>query len=364
MDRLHTVIMAGGSGTRFWPASRRNRPKHFLPIAQGRSLIAAAVDRVRNLVEPDRVWIITNPEQAPALAEILEGFPTEQIIVEPEPRDTAPCVALATAWIECRDPGATVALMPADHVIEPEDKFRELLQRAVALAADDGTLVTFGIRPDKPATVYGYIERGDPLGDSRGQPRAWKVKSFREKPDTDTARAFLKQGQFLWNSGIFVWTTKAVLAAMDASNPDLARCTREMTQALRDGNQQALAAIFRKATPTSIDYAVMEKAPQVAVLEADLRWNDLGSFPSLGAEYAGDPQGNVTVLTDGATLIQKASRDCIVYGEGARTVALFGVSDLVVVAVDDAVLVCSRERAEDLKTLIEHIKSTGRNDLL
>lgn len=362
MDGLHAVIMAGGSGTRFWPASRRTRPKHFLPLAAGRPLIAAAVDRARDAVGPDRVWIVTNADQAPAMSGVLDDFPEEQIIVEPEPRDTAPCVALATAWIESRDPGATVLTMPADHLIASEDAFQALLQRATALAADHRTLVTFGIRPDQPSTAYGYIERGDVL--DQGSPTAWSVRCFREKPDVETARGFIASGEFLWNSGIFVWTTRAIMAAMEAGNPDLAASTAEMIRAAKNQDQAALAAGFRTAAATSIDYAVMEKAPQVAVLEAEVGWSDLGSFPSLVAAAPADSDGNISVLSDGADLITEDSRDCIVYGEGARTVALFGARDLVVVAVEDTVLVCPRARAEELKTLVEKVRAAGRQDLL
>lgn len=359
MDRLHAVIMAGGAGTRFWPASRKARPKHFLRLLRDRSLIAAAVDRARALLGPERVWIATNAAQASALPSLLDGFPGDQIIVEPSPRDTAACVALATAWIESRDPGAVIAVMPADHVIEPQDRFHDLLRRAVALARDDRTLVTFGVTPHQPSTAYGYIERGAPLA-----PGAFSVSSFREKPDLETARAFLETGAFLWNSGIFVWTARAILAAMDAGNPELARGTRKMLEAIRAGDEASLAEAFSRTPRTSIDYAVMEKAPHVAVLEAELRWDDLGSFLALGSVAPTDAAGNIALLAGGAELIQKGSSNCIVYGEGARTVALFGTSDLVVVAVDDAVLVCPKNRAEELKTLIDHIRSSGREDLL
>ena len=204
--------MAGGSGTRFWPASRTARPKQFLPLAHGKTLLAATIDRVRGACGSERIWIVTNATQAAQLPQLLPDFPMAQVIVEPEARDTAPCVALATATIAARDPQATIAMMPADHVIEPADAFVALLRRGAELAADGATLVTFGIRPTFAATGYGYIECGERRDEAT--PPAFAVSRFREKPDVATATEFLRTGRFLWNSGIFVWRVDAIAAAM------------------------------------------------------------------------------------------------------------------------------------------------------
>lgn len=354
--------MAGGSGTRFWPASRRARPKQLLPLIGGTSLIGATVDRAATVVGTSRTWIVTHPTMARSLPDVLPGFPVEQVIVEPEPRDTAPCAALATARIEAQDPGATMAFLPADHVIEPADVFGQLLRRGAELAADGSSLVTFGIRPTHPATGYGYVEQGSPADDA--QPPAFRVLRFREKPDPATAAEFLRSGAFLWNSGMFVWTARALLDAMRAGDPDLAECTGRMLEAARSGAEGDVLREFGKAPKTSVDYAVMEKAPRVLVVHADLDWNDLGSFTSLGAVSPVDERGNVTSLHAGARAVLEQSANCVVYGEGARTVALFGVSDLVVVAVGDAVLVCTKDRAEELKTLVGRLAANGMEDLL
>jgi mannose-1-phosphate guanylyltransferase len=359
---LHAIIMAGGSGTRFWPASRAARPKHFLPLADGTSLLQAAVDRVAPVVGAARTWLITNPVLARSLDSVLPDFPAAQVLVEPEPRDTAPCAALATALVEARHPGAVLAFLPADHVIAPQERFAALLQRAHALAAESGAVVMLGVRPTHPATDYGYIERGAPIDGA--QPPAYRVPRFREKPDRATAAEFLRQGTFLWNSGVFLWTTETLLAAMAASHPALHASTRAMLAAAREGDRARLDRAFAGAPKTSIDYAVMEKAPRVVVVEADLAWNDLGSFAALHAVAPPDAHGNVVSLHGGARALLEDARDCTVYGEGPRAVVVFGARDLFVVAVGDAVLVCPKDRADGLKALVRRLPEAGLGDLL
>ncbi|MGE3175697.1 MAG: mannose-1-phosphate guanylyltransferase [Planctomycetota bacterium] len=367
MSTLHAVIMAGGSGTRFWPASRTRRPKQFLPLSGGVPLIGATVDRLQGLCPPDRIWIVTNEVQARELPNVLPSFDPAQVIVEPEARDTAPCVALATATVQAQDPDATMVVLPADHVIRPADAFQTMLRRGVDLAQNRTTLVTFGIPPDHPATGYGYVECGDRLDDR--EPEARRAVRFREKPDRATAEQFVAAGNFLWNSGIFVWHAAAIRAAMARGNAALDAAAAAMLDGLRGGGSSAarraaVDAAFRRAPKTSIDYAVMEHAPDVACVRATVRWDDVGSFPALGAVGERDADGNVHVLHGGAAQVACESADNVVYAEGARTVALFGVRDLVVVAVDDAVLVCPKDRAGDLKTLVERVRAEGRTDLL
>ncbi len=376
MSNLHAVVMAGGSGTRFWPASRTARPKQFLPLANGQSLLGATIERLGGLCAPERIWIVTNATQAAQLPALLPGFPASQVVVEPEARDTAPCVALATATIAAREPRATIAMMPADHLIEPKEHFQALLRRGAELAADDRTLVTFGIQPTYPATGFGYIECGATLDGAT--PAAHTVQRFREKPDAATAAEFLRSGRFLWNSGIFVWTVPAIAAAMHHGNAELGSAYAAMLRAADERNKDhlaaklkksalhtaSLAAAFRSAPKTSIDYAVMEKAERIAVVAADVHWNDVGSFPALAEIAPGDADGNHALLTRGASQLHVDSKDNLVYAEGPRTIALFGVHDLVVVAVDDAVLVCPRDRAADLKQVVEQLRRDGRTDLL
>ncbi len=362
MSELHAVIMAGGSGTRFWPASRARRPKQFLPLGgDGRSLLQAAVDRCRGLVPSDRIWIVTNATQAADLHGVVADFPREQVVVEPMARDTAPCVALAAARIAARDSHATMLVLPADHRIEPERAFHDAVRLATAVAADGRTLVTFGIRPTHPATGYGYIQVGAALAGHAGVHR---VDRFREKPDAATAREYLANGNFVWNAGIFVWQVEALFAAMAAGAPELRAAADAMLVAARAGDDAALRAAFVAAPKTSVDYAVLEHAPDVAVVPASWRWDDLGSFPALTAVADPDAAGNVAVLTGGATTEAFDAKNCVVYAEGRRLVGLLGVEDLVVVAVDDAVLVCPKSRAEDVKRLLQQLRDRGRDDLV
>lgn len=362
MPTLHAVVMAGGSGTRFWPASRKKRPKQFLPLAHGLPLITATVHRLTGLCPPDQIWIVTNPVQARALPKVMPEFPRHQILVEPEARDTAPCVALATAAIAKLDPEATMILLPADHLITPTDAFLAMLRRGVELASDQKTLVTFGIAPDHPATGYGYVECGARLDDR--EPVAMKAVRFREKPDLPTAQQFLAAGNFLWNSGIFVWSMPAIREAMQAGSPELGVSAMKMLKAMLENDPPAVRRAFRRAPKTSIDYAVMEKAPHVAVVRADVKWDDVGSFPALTAVGSTDADQNTAVLHGGARQVACESSGNVVYAEGRRTVALFGVKDLVVVAVGDAVMVCPKDRAGDLKTLVKKVEQDGLSDLL
>lgn len=362
MQSLHALVMAGGSGTRFWPASRAARPKQFLPLVGGTPMIAATIDRLDGLCGPDRVWVATSKRLGKPITKLLPALLPDRLILEPEARDTAPCIALAAARIAAIDPQATMLVLPADHVITPVDAFQAMLRAGAAIADDGATLVTFGVPPTFPATGFGYVECGAELP---GQPLpSYAVRRFREKPDRATAEGFLRSGGFLWNSGIFAWRVDAILQAMRAADPELGAAADAMVAAARKGDKAALQRAFLKAPKRSIDYAVMEKAAKVAVVRAPIRWDDVGSFPALAAIAAPDADGNVAVVADGASHLPLQSSGNIVYADGPRTVALFGVRDLVVVAVDDAVLVCPKERAQDLKALVEHVRNSGRADLL
>lgn len=361
MSILHAVVMAGGSGTRFWPASRTARPKQFLPLADGKPMVQATIDRLAGLCGEDQVWVVAGKKLAKPLTKLLPSLPKERLLLEPEARDTAPCIALAAATLAAHDPEATMAVLPADHVIAPVDAFQAMLREGAAIAQDGETLVTFGVAPTFPATGYGYVECGEPLA---GRRDAHAVRRFREKPDRATAEGFLKSGGFLWNSGIFVWRVGAILAAMRAADPELGAAADAMLAAAQKGEKAALQRAFLKAPKRSIDYAVMEKAAKVAVVRAPIRWDDVGSFPALGAVAAPDADGNVVVAANDAACLSLQSAGNVVYADGPRTVALFGVRDLVVVAVDDAVLVCPKDRAQDLKALVEHVRASGRTDLL
>ena len=362
MSKLHVVVLAGGSGTRFWPAGRRDRPKQLLPLAAGRSLLRATIERVAPACGIDAIWIATSAALAEAVHADVPEIARNRLILEPEARDTAPCAALAAARIDAVDPGAIIAMLPADHLIEPHDRFREILLRGADIARDGRTLVIFGIRPTHAATGYGYVEPGEPI--DRSTPTARRVVRFLEKPDRDTATTFLAGGRMLWNSGMFVWTSASLQAAMRASAPELAAAHAAMVTAARANDVAALETAFRSAPRTSIDFAVMERAPGIAVVEADLDWNDVGSFAALPALDTPDPNGNARILQGGARAVTEDAHDCVIYGEGPGTVVLLGVRDLVVARVGDVVMVCPKDRAEEVKRLQETLRVTGCEDLL
>lgn len=367
MQNLHAVIMAGGSGTRFWPASRSSRPKQYLPLAGGQSLLQATVTRMRALVPPERLWIATNPKLAASLPDVVPEVPEAQWILEPEARDTAPCIALATAAIANRDPNALILTAPADHLIGAEDRFRDAIECGAARASDNQSLVLFGLQPTWPATGFGYIECGERLPTLVGRPAApaaFAVARFREKPDAATAAQYLASGRFLWNSGIFLWSGTAIRAAMQTSHPELATACESMLRGFQAGDRKAVDQAFATSPKTSIDYAVMERCPTVKVVAADFPWNDVGSFTAIGEITAADAAGNHRLLHNGAATLLADANNNLVYAEGNRTVALFGVQDLVVVAVGDAVLVCPRNRAADLKQVVQKLATEGRTDLL
>jgi mannose-1-phosphate guanylyltransferase len=362
MASVHAVIMAGGSGTRFWPASRQVRPKQLLPLADGKPMIVAAIERLSGICAPENIWIVTNRAQKKAVGKLLLDFPIEQVLIEPEPRNTAPCIAFAMATIAARDPDATLIVLPADQVIDPVPEFERMVARAQAIASDGETLVTFGIPPTFPATGYGYIELGEPT--DKALPRAFATKRFREKPDVATAQQFVDSGNFWWNSGIFVFAIDAMQKAFTEHAPQLATAATRMLVAIKANKRPQLVRAFKKAPKISIDFAVMEKASRIAVVECTAQWDDVGSFPALARVLKATPDDNHFSLHEGADAQSLEAQGNIIYAEGKRTVTVFGVDNLVIAAVGDAVLVCPKDKADQLKTLVDHLREKGRQDLL
>ena len=298
MTAVHAVIMAGGSGTRFWPASRQTRPKQLLSLSDGVPMIAAAVARVATTCRREHIWIATNGEQRSAILALMPDFPADQVIVEPAARDTAPCVALAVATIASHDPDAAIVVLPADQVIEPAAEVQRMLNRGVELAADGETLVTFGIPPTFPATGYGYIALGAPRDEAA--PRAFVAEGFREKPDRATAEQFVADGKFWWNSGIVAFRAGAMRAQMQRHCPELFEATEGMIKAIAEDDRSGLEHAFAAAPKTSIDFAVMEKDDKLAVVECTADWDDVGSCPALARILDGDDADNHRSLHDGA----------------------------------------------------------------
>jgi mannose-1-phosphate guanylyltransferase len=354
----HAVIMAGGSGTRFWPESRNRRPKQFLKIAGEEAMIALTARRLLPLVPPERIHVVTLQEQIELAAEALAplGVPRANLIAEPAARNTAAAIGLTALELRRKDPEAVFAVLPADHVITPVSAFRQRLEQALALAKR-GHLVTFGIKPTHPATGYGYIELGAPLADDRA---ARGIASFKEKPDRATAERFVRAGTFAWNSGMFVWRADVILAELELHSREL----HDGLRALYRGGGALEASGYRALPSLPIDIAVMERSAKGCVLPVDFTWNDVGSWPALEELHAADAQGNRGVFPAGGELVAHDARGAIAFSSTAHVIALLGVDDIVVVHTPDATLVARKDRCEDVKKIVEALRARGRNDVL
>jgi mannose-1-phosphate guanylyltransferase len=362
MPKVYAVIMAGGAGTRFWPASRALRPKQLLPLASGseETLLAATVRRLAPLVTEDRVVVVTGEHLADATAKAVPGVPRSQILCEPAPRNTAPCIAWATATIARLDPDAVVAVLPSDHFIANEEEFRRVLDRAMKTAAT-GRVTTVGIVPTRPETGYGYIEVGDEIADSAAGAKS--VARFVEKPDRARAEAFVAGGRHLWNAGMFFFRASDMATLVQQHLPELAAGVAKIDEAARAGKEtEVVKAVFPTLPSISIDHGVMEKAAGLAVVPGDFGWNDVGSWQSAWELGAPDSAGNA--LSSGAVAIDAKNNLVRTLGKGKKVVALVGVNDLVVVETEDAILVIPRDRAQDVKLVVEALKAAGRTDLL
>lgn len=344
------VIMAGGRGTRFWPRSRALRPKQFLAMVGDRTLLNQTVDRLHPLFRPEDTYIVTTADLAEATRRLLPELPPENVLVEPEGRNTAPCLALALVEVERRTPGGVMAVLSADHWIADAAAFRADLETAMDHARATGALVTFGIRPTHPETGYGYIE-------TQGEGAIRSVTAFREKPPLETAMAYVASGRHFWNAGMFVWTLKDFRSELQRHAPDLLAPLDAWRQG--GGDPAQLPAAYGRLPKTSIDYALMEKSDRVAVVPAAFPWSDVGSWPAAAAFLERDGEGNAAkgeaVLVD--------SRNCTVFG-GARLVAGVGLDDLIIVDEPDALLVCHRDRAQGVKAVVDRLQAEGRSDLL
>ena len=352
---LHPVILCGGSGTRLWPLSRALLPKQFLPLASARSLLQETALRLAGLDASPPV-LVSHAEHRFLVADQMREIGAQPAchLLEPEARNTAPAVAAAALWLASRDPGATLLVLPSDHVIQDPAKFHAAARRAAELAAR-GKLVTFGIVPTAPSTGYGYIRRGAADGD------AYAVAEFVEKPELARAQAFLADGRYYWNSGMFVFTARRYLDELKRLRPDilegveaaLARASTDLDFLRLD------ATAFARCPAESVDYAVMERTRDAAVVPAEFRWSDIGSWSALWDLDPKDAQGNSVrgdVYLDGAV-------GCYVRAED-RLVAALGVRDLVIVETDDAVLVAHKDRAQDVKQTVEHLKRSRREEHL
>jgi mannose-1-phosphate guanylyltransferase len=362
---LYAVIMAGGSGTRFWPESRDLRPKQLLKFVGQRSMIQATVDRLDGLVPSDRVLIATNQRQAAAIAEQLPQLPPSSLLLEPYKRDTAPCIALAAAHLVRRDPHAVMAVMPSDHVIRPTEIFQQAIQRAADLVAESpDCIVTLGIKPTYPAESFGYIERGERMpfsGENQSAAAVFQVVRFREKPKTEAARQFLAAGNYYWNAGIFVWRAATILDYLQRFEPDLYARVQTIAAAIGTNEYQAvLEREFAAIKGVSIDYAVMEHAENIAVIEAPFEWDDVGSWQSLARLAGADDSGN----TISGRHIGIDTRGTIVRTDDEHLVVTIGLEDCIVVHTSDATLVARKQDEEKVREVARQLAERGWRELL
>jgi mannose-1-phosphate guanylyltransferase len=353
------VVLAGGIGSRFWPASTPARPKQILPLATDRPLVTDTVERIRPLIPLDRLRVLTGESMVAPIAGAIAELEPHHFLVEPRARGTAPVLVWAAHVLQQADPDAIMVSLHADHVIGPEPAFRDLVDTAARAARDHDRLFTIGVRPTRPETGYGYIRLGEPLDDggagagasagadagagaTAGAGVARAVRAFVEKPDAATAEAYIDAGDYLWNSGIFVWRAARLLDEVRARTPELA----ELIPLLDRGD---VAGFFDAAPSLSVDVGVLERSERVGVVEATFDWDDVGTWDAAGRTRPGDPEGNVSL---GPVHLHEARR-CVVWNETDEPVVAFGTEDLVVVRRQGVTLVLPRARAADLKELLD-----------
>ncbi|MBI5358999.1 MAG: mannose-1-phosphate guanylyltransferase [Planctomycetes bacterium] len=352
---LYAVLMAGGKGRRFWPKSRENTPKQFITLFEKKSLLKFTCERLSGMVPNDRIFVITNAMHTKLSKDILEEVPEENIIGEPEGRDTAACVAYSAAVIYKKDPDAVIVAMPADHFIRPKQKFHETIKMADDVAMNSDSLVVFGIKPRYPSTGYGYIQRGEKLMTLRSTP-IYKARRFVEKPDDKTAKGYIASGEYYWNSGIFLWKAKTILDAFEKHLPDSYHCIEELLEFMGTKKEsQAVRKFYTEFPKTSIDYAIMEKADNVAMIEANYIWDDIGTWKALDEMVTKNRENNVVIGKHCGI----DSDNIIIFGDEDHLIGTVGISNLVIVHTQDATLICNRDRVEDVKMLVDKLDKNG-----
>ena len=371
---LHAIVMAGGTGTRFWPASRNDAPKQMLKLVGDATMLRQTLDRMGDLVPSERQMVVTNKRLVSAVRELLPELPASAVVGEPCKRDTAPCIGLAALLVSRRDPEATMVVMPADHVIKPAEEFQAAIQQAAAMVEESpGRIVTFGIKPSYPAEIFGYIHRGAPLA-SRGVPessstgpttarlaQAFTVLEFQEKPNTATAKKYVDSGEYYWNSGIFVWRAATILDALRTRQPEM---LAHLETIVNSWETKDAAAVFEREftaiKPISIDYAVMEHATDVAVIEAPFEWDDLGGWQSLARLAGSDENGNTVV----GTHLGLDTTGTIVRADGEHLVVTLGIKDCIIVHTPNATLVANKHSEEQIRQVVKKLEELGWSEYL
>jgi mannose-1-phosphate guanylyltransferase len=357
------MIMAGGAGTRLWPLSRTHKPKQLLPLIKGKSLLQLSYERLRGLLPPERIFVCTRADYGQSVFENLPELPRENLLGEPEGRDTANAVGFAAAILHKKDSDAIIAVVTADHVIQPAERFQQALKLAFDVVTEQpATLVTFGIVPTHGHTGLGYIHRGDPLSLSSKKTGAYKVLAFKEKPDQATADRYVESNRYYWNSGMFVWRADTVLRELASHLPDAHRGLMQIAEAWGTPAQQSiLAETYPRLPRISIDYAVMEPASQkkgaaqVVTVEMPIEWLDVGSWPALAETLAVDEHDNAT---DASTqLLVDSDNNIIVSDDPSHLIAAVGLSDTIIIHTRDVTMVCPRREAQRVKDLVAKAKT-------
>ncbi|TSA19427.1 mannose-1-phosphate guanylyltransferase [bacterium] len=362
MPQTFAVIMAGGVGARFWPRSRERSPKQFLEILGGGTMIENTLTRLKPLVDQSNVFVVTNRIQADIVRQLVPEMPSSNVLAEPIGRNTAACVGLAALWINRIDPDALMVALPADHIVQNTEEFLRILQLALRVAQEKDALVTIGIKPTHPETGYGYIQSAEEEID-RNEYRSqgvYRVKTFAEKPNLETAERFLQSGDFLWNSGIFVWKASVILRELELHLPEL----HEQLLVVRESigtpvYEQTLEHAYRIIRSISIDYGIMEKAGNVYVVKGDFGWSDVGSWDEVVRLTPTDDAGN---SIRGRTILVDSNNNYV--DSGKKIVATIGVDDLIIISTDDAVLVCKKERSQEVKEVVDFIRRKQMNEYL
>jgi mannose-1-phosphate guanylyltransferase len=360
MEHYYAMIMAGGGGTRLWPMSRSTTPKQLLPLVEDDSMFRVSVQRLAPLFPPEKVYVVTGRKYVDALRADAPEIPAQNFIVEPYGKDSGPAAALGISIIQKRDPQATIAILTADHHIARKDAFRDVLAAARDLA-QKSYIVTLGISPSYPATGFGYIRQGKEL-EQIGDHKCYESLGFTEKPDPVTAAAFLASGDYTWNSGMFIWKASQAMDEFKRQQPDMHSAFTELSAAIDTPEFDAkLDEIWEKVTKISLDYAVMEGAQNMAVIPVDMGWSDVGSWASLFEVVQLDSSGNF-FKTNIPTKVILDTENTLVYSN--KLIVTVGVENLVVVETPDAILICHKDRTQDVKEVVNHLKSSGQNQFL
>ncbi|MDR1483411.1 MAG: NTP transferase domain-containing protein [Planctomycetaceae bacterium] len=368
---LHSVILAGGSGTRLWPESRQSNAKQFLAIESEQTMIEATVARLKPIVPNDRMWILTTESMANQIETLLPEIPKSHIVKEPVPRNTAPCIGLAAARINKEFPNATMIVLPSDHIIRNENSFCQTLQFAADLVAENPErLITLGVKPTFPSTSYGYIERNEPITSNVTKKwetltTAYNVNRFHEKPPQEKAVNFVQSGRFAWNAGIFVWNSATIINLIAKFEPEIGIILNQIADKFGTNDEKKLTdELFPQCKNISIDYAVLEHADSIVMLEAAFDWDDVGTWCALDRIHAGkhDEQNNLALSTK---LITINSSGCIVRADNPEHLfALLGINDVIIVQSNNATLIAKKEQEESVRNIINELKKRNWNDFL